>query len=138
MIQSGLLWKDNTNLIMKKSNNTLGFLQQAMESEQRNKSPSLLHYDTFQTGLLLYSLKPPHLSPNIPDLNVPTKICMFCVRTIGIGTPAVLLTCLTISDGVTRSRLQLMLLYKIVHGLIRTAPSDYLTRTDILKYWSST
>ena len=50
------------------------------------------------------------------------------------GTPAASPTCLTISvgshNGLRRSKLQLIILFKIVHGLIDIPPTDYLTQTS--------
>ena len=49
-------------------------------------------------------------------------------------TPAASRTCLTISVGKShetrRSKLQLIVLYKIVHGLIDIPPTDYATQTN--------
>ena len=74
-------------------------------------------------------------SPYQRDHNTRLKLSredLHVLSPIDTGTPAASPTCLTISAGsrMRRSKLQLIVLYKIVHGLIDIPPTDYLTQTS--------
>ena len=130
-IQSNLTWNDHINRITKKSNSMLGFLRRNLR--QAGEETKAQAYFTMVRSNLDYccTIWNPHNKEQIKQIEmVQRRSARFVTSRYG-NTSSVtdMLDYLGWESHETRrSKLQLIVLYKIVNGLIDIPPEDYLVQ----------
>ena len=131
-LQSNLSWKNHISRITKKSNNMLGFLRRNLR--QASEETKAQAYFTMVRSNLDYcsTIWSPYQRDQKHQIEMVQRRSARFVTNRYRNTSSVtnMLDHLGWESHETRrSKLQLIVLYKIVHGLIDIPPTDYLTQT---------
>ena len=131
-LQSNLSWKNHISRITKKSNNMLGFLRRNLR--QASEETKAQAYLTMVRSNLDYcsTIWSPYQRDQKHQIEMVQRRSARFVTNRYRNTSSVtnMLDYLSWESHETRrSKLQLIVLYKIVHGLIDIPPTDYLTQT---------
>ena len=131
-LQSNLSWKNHISRITKKSNNMLGFLHRNLR--QASEETKAQAYFTMVRSNLDYcsTIWSPYQRDQKHQIEMVQRRSARFVTNRYRNTSSVnnMLDHLGWESHETRrSKLQLIVLYKIVHGLIDIPPTDYLTQT---------
>ena len=132
-LQSNLSWKNHISRITKKSNNTLGFLcRNLRQASEETKTQA--YFTMVRSNLDYYStIWSPYQRAQKHQIEMVQRRSAPFVTNRYINTSSVtnMLGYLGWeSHERRRSKLQLIVLYEIVHGLIDIPPTDYLTPTS--------
>ena len=132
-IQSNLSWKNHISRITKKSNSMLGFLRRNLC--QASEETKAMAYFTMVRSNLDYccTIWNPHQRDQKAQIEMVQRRAARFVTSRYRNTSSVtnMLDYLGWESHETRrSKLQLIVLYKIVHGLIDIPPDDYLIQGD--------
>ena len=132
-LQSNLSWKNHISRITKKSNNMLGFLRRNLR--QASEETKTQAYFTMVRSNLDYcsTIWSPYQRDQKHQIEMVQRrsACFVTNRYRNTSSVTNMLDYLGWeSHEMRRSKLQLIVLYKIVHGLIDIPPTDYLTQTS--------
>ena len=132
-LQSNLSWKNHISRITKKSNNMLGFLRRNLR-QANEETKAQANFAMVRSNLDYCStIWSPYQRDQKHQIEMVQRRSARFVTNRYRNTSSVtnMLDYLDWeSHEMRRSKLQLIVLYKIVHGLIDIPPTDYLTQTS--------
>ena len=131
-IQSNLSFKNHISRVTKKANSMLGFLRRNLrEANEETKTEAYFTMVRFNLDMCTVVLSGLHTNGIRYTRSKWYNEESHGLSQTGRGTPAASQTCLTIPAGTRhetrRSKLQLTVLFRIVHGLIEIPSTGYLT-----------